>query len=128
MGTLSPDGVVEEFLDQWGNSDLRGKMQEPQVIANGPVVELTLIAVYELHQDKGYASRALQMLTTLGDENQVAISLVARPMGRELSGCAAGRSLNELIDWYTRHGFVDTTAPGDDTRTMVREPRKGARA
>jgi GNAT superfamily N-acetyltransferase len=125
MDTLSPDGIVEEFLDRWGNSDLPETMPEPTVVANGPVVELTLIAVYGPHQGRGYASRALQMLTALCDENRVTLSLVARPMGPELSltpGCPARLSIDQLIAWYTRHGFVDAT-PGDDTRAMVREPR-----
>lgn len=29
----------------------------------------------------------------------------------------------QLVAWYKRHGFVETTSPGDDTRTMVRKPR-----
>jgi hypothetical protein len=81
--------------------------------------------VYGLHQGKGYASRALQMLAVLCDEDRMTLSLVARPMGPELSltpGCPERLSTDQLIAWYTRHGFVDKTAPGDDTRTMVREP------
>lgn len=69
VGTLSPDGVVEEFQERWRTSDLRDKMPEPMVVANGPVVELTLIAVRGGHQRKGYATRTLEMLTTLCDEN-----------------------------------------------------------
>jgi len=129
MNKLSADGVVEEFLDRWAKSDLPTKMPEPMVVANGAVVELTLIAVYERYQGNGCASRALQMLTEVSDENGVVISLVARPMGSELSfapGCPATLSLERLIAWYKRHGFVETTAPGDDTHTMVREPRPTA--
>jgi hypothetical protein len=129
MDRLSPDGIVEQFLDRWSKSDLPGKMPEPMVAANGPVVELTLIAVYEAHQGKGYASCALRMLTALCDENGVISSLVARPMGPELSllpGCPARFALDQLIAWYTGHGFIETSAPGDDTHTMIREPRSRA--
>jgi ribosomal protein S18 acetylase RimI-like enzyme len=127
MNPLSPDGIVEEFLDRWRNSDLPAKMPEPMLVANGPVVELTLITVYELHQRQGHASRALQMLAALCDENGVFISLVARPMGGpefSLAPCGpASLSTDELVAWYTRHGFVETGVPGDDTRTMLRKPR-----
>jgi hypothetical protein len=126
INTLSPDGIVEEFLDRWRNSDLPEKMPEPMVIANGPLVELTLITVYGPHQKQGYASRALQMLATLCDENGVSLELVARPMGPgfSLAPCGpVGLSTDQLIAWYTRHGFVDTSAPGDDTHTMIRKPR-----
>jgi hypothetical protein len=127
MNTLSPDGIVEQFLDRWRNSDLPAKMPEPMVVANGPVVELTLITVYELHQRQGHASRALEMLAALCDENGVFISLVARPMGGpefSLAPCGpASLSTDELVAWYARHGFVETSAPGDGTRTMLRKPR-----
>ena len=127
MDTLSPDGVVEEFLEQWRNSDLRDKMPEPMLVANGPVVELTLIAVYEQHQNKGYATRALEMLTALCDANRVTIQLVARSPGPELEryapGCPASRSTKQLVGWYERRKFVDTAVPGDDTHTMTRKPR-----
>jgi GNAT superfamily N-acetyltransferase len=98
------------------------------LIDNGPLVELTAIGVYGRHQHKGYASRALRMLTALCDENGIAISLIARPLPPDLShmpGCPAKLSIDQLVAWYGRHGFVDATAPGDDTRVMVREP-KGA--
>ncbi len=126
MNTLSPDGIVEEFLDRWRNSDLPGKMPEPMVVANGAVVELTLIAVYESHQDQGNASRALQMLTALCDANGITINLVARQMPPNLSlapGCPATLTTEQLIAWYKRHGFVDALIPGDVARTMIRAPR-----
>lgn len=66
-------------------------MHEPMVVANGSVVELTLIAVYRRHQRKGYAARALEMLTTLCDENGITIRLVARQMNdSSLSSFAPG--------------------------------------
>jgi GNAT superfamily N-acetyltransferase len=130
VDTLSPDGVVEEFQERWRGSDLPNNMPEPMVIANGPVVELTLIAVYQRHQGNGYATRALQMLTTLCDENGITIGLVARQMDEAslssyMPGCPATLSSEQLliVAWYKRHGFVETTFPGDDTRTMERRPR-----
>jgi len=129
MNMLSPDGIVEEFLDRWHNSDLPEKMPEPMVVANGPVVELTLITVYGQHQRKGYASRALQMLTGICDENRMILSLVARPIGQDcsLAPCGpAGLSTDELVAWYTRYGFVETTPPGDDAHIMIRKPRPAA--
>ena len=125
MDRLSPHGIVEEFLIRWNASDLREKMPEPMLTANGPRVELTAIGVYERHQRMGYATRALQMLTTLCDENGVTIKLIARPLSLSLiPGCPAGLSTDQLIAWYSHHVFVDVTAPGDDTRTMVRQPQK----
>jgi hypothetical protein len=126
MNTLSPDGIVEEFLDRWRNSDLPEKMPEPMVIANGPLVELTLITVHGPHQDKGYASLALRMLTALCDENGATLSLVARPMGPDcsLTPCGPARlSTDQLVAWYKRHGFVETSTPGDDTHSMIRKPQ-----
>jgi hypothetical protein len=46
---LSPDAIVEEFGEQWTRSDLPQVMPEPEVVANGPLVELTTIGVYEKH-------------------------------------------------------------------------------
>jgi ribosomal protein S18 acetylase RimI-like enzyme len=127
---LSPDGVVEEFQERWRSSDLRDKMHEPMVVANGSVVELTLIAVYRRHQRKGYATRAMEMLTTLCDENGITIRLVARQMNdSSLSsfapGCPATLSTELLVAWYQRHGFIEIALQGDDTRTMQRRPRTG---
>ncbi len=123
---LSAAAVVEEFIDQWHRSDLVDKMPEPMVTDNQGVVELTAIAVYEAHQDKGYASRALRMLTALCDANGVTMKLVVRPLDPQLGltpGCPANRSADELAAWYDRHGFADAAEPGDDTRTMIRRPR-----
>ena len=118
---LSPDRVVKEYLDRWRDSELPPRMPPPVVFASGSMVDLTLIAVYGPHQGQRYASHALRMLTALCDENGVTISLVARPTGNYY--CPATRSLEQLIAWYTRHGFVETTPPGCDTRTMSRKPR-----
>ena len=126
MATLSPDAIVESFIDQWRGSDLADKMPEPGVIANGQVVELNSIGVYGPHQRQGHASRALQMLTDVCDANGVTISLVARPLDPSLlftPDCPASLSTKQLIDWYQKHGFVDTSEPGDDTHTMIRKPR-----
>ena len=127
---LSPDGVVEEFQERWRGSDLRDKMPEPLVVANGRVVELTLIAVPEPNQRKGYATQALQTLTALCDENGIAITLVARQMDQpSLShyalDCPPTLSTDLLVAWYKWHGFVEIALPGDDTRTMERKPRTG---
>jgi len=129
MDALSPAGIVEEFLERWRNSDLPEKMPEPQVVPNGQRVELILIAAYEPHQRKGYASRALRLLTALCDENGVTIELVARSMGPDLcpiAGCPPSLTTEQLIAWYERHDFVETAAPGDDTHTMIRQPRAAA--
>jgi hypothetical protein len=125
---LSPDGVVDEFQERWRRSDLRDKMPEPMLVANGPVVELTLVAVYGPHQHKGYATQALRMITVLCDENAVTIRLTARqldpgPLSHFAPGCPPTLSTEQLIAWYGRHEFVDTTVPGDNTRTMERQPR-----
>jgi hypothetical protein len=123
MGTLSSAAVVEEFVDQWRNSDLRGKMPEPMAIDNRGVVELTVIAVFDQFQRQGCASRAIKMLTALCDCNGLTIALVARPLPPEVTpGCAASLSADQLAVWYGSHGFVDAHTPGDDIRTMVRAP------
>jgi GNAT superfamily N-acetyltransferase len=129
VATLSPDGIVEEFLNRWNSSGLPEKMPEPLLVANGPVVELNLIAVRGPHQGKGHASLALRMLTVLCDENGVTLTLVARPMAPSLGfapNCPATLSVEQLVNWYVHHGFVDARAPGDDTRTMVRKPKRFA--
>ena len=100
-------------------------MPEPMVVANGGVVELTLIAVPGHNQCKGYATQALQMLTALCDENGITITLVARQMDQaSLShyalDCPATLSTDLLVAWYKRHGFIEIALPGDDTRTMER--------
>jgi ribosomal protein S18 acetylase RimI-like enzyme len=128
VDTLSPDGVVEEFQERWRRSDLPDKMPQPIVVANGPVVELILIAVYRQHQRKGHATRALQMLTTLCDENELTITLTARQMDESslssyADGCPPALSTDQLVAWYKQHGFIDTTFPGNDTRSMFRKPR-----
>ena len=51
-------------------------MPEPGLIDNGPLIELNSIGVYEVHQGKGYASRALRMLTTICDVNALTIKLL----------------------------------------------------
>lgn len=123
MGTLSAAAVVEEFIDQWHRSDLRDKMREPMATDNLGVVELTAIAVYGPHQGKGYAGRAMRMLTALCDTNGLTIKLIARPLPLNIvPGCPASLSTDQLVAWYGRYGFVDAIVPGDDTRTMVRRP------
>jgi len=129
MSTLSPDGVVEEFEVQWVKSALIDKMPLPQIVANGPFVELTALAVYGPDQRQGYASRVLRMLTSLCDANGIPMKLVARPLGPELGlphGCPASLSVDQLVRFYRGHGFVETRAPGDDTREMIRQPRPPA--
>jgi ribosomal protein S18 acetylase RimI-like enzyme len=121
---LSPAGIVEEFCERWIRSDLRHVMPEPGVLPNGPLVELTSIGVHKKHQRHGYASRALRMLTALCDANAMTIKLVARPLEDDLlPGCPATLSTEELVAWYEKHGFVETSGAGDDTREMIREPR-----
>jgi GNAT superfamily N-acetyltransferase len=125
MDTLSPTGIVEEFLELWSQSDLADKMPEPGLMPNGEFVELNTIGILDAHQGRGYASRALCMLTDLCDAHGVPIKLVARPMGPDLPftpGCPMTRTTAELVAWYTRHGFVETRGPEDDTREMVRYP------
>jgi hypothetical protein len=120
---LSPAAIVEEFGEQWIRSDLRHLMPEPGVVPNGPLVELTSIGVPEKHQGRGYASRALIMLTVLCDANAMSIELVARPLESDLlPGCPAALTTEQLVAWYQRHGFVETRSAGDDTREMVRKP------
>lgn len=128
MEVLSAAGVVEEFGEQWRRSSLSRKMPEPMIVANGLRVELMLIAVYERYQNQGLASHALQILTTLCDANRVAVELVARrldpaSLATFAPGCPAALSTEQLVSWYRKHGFVDATAPGDDTRKMIREPQ-----
>ena len=65
-------------------------MPEPMLIDNGHRVELTLISVFGPHQQRGYASRALRMLTALCDTNGVTIELVARRLGASLEKFAPG--------------------------------------
>lgn len=125
MDTLSAAAAVEEYVEQWRHSDLHDKMHAPMAINNGPVVELTAIAVYDRHQGNGYATRALQMLTAICDEHGLTIELVARPLDPGLGftpGCSANRSTSQLMTWYGRHGFVDESATCDDTHRMVRRP------
>ena len=103
-------------------------MPEPVVVAGAGVVDLMLIAVPAHNQGKGYATRALQMLTALCDDNGITITLIARQMDQaSLShyapGCPATLSTAQLIAWYGKHGFIKTAPSGDHTPTMVREPR-----
>ncbi len=98
-------------------------MREPQVVANGPYVELTSIGVYEKYQHQGHATRALRMLTALCDANAATIKLIARPLEFEiLPGCPATLSTEQLVSWYEDNGFVEISVAGDDTREMVRKP------
>jgi ribosomal protein S18 acetylase RimI-like enzyme len=120
---LSPDGIVEAFLDQWRRTDLPSVMPEPQVVANRGYVELTSMGVYGEYQRRGHGPRALTMLTDLCDANALPIKLVARALENDLlRGCPATLSTDELVAWYNRHGFVETGDAGDDTHEMVREP------
>jgi hypothetical protein len=126
---LSPAAIVEEFGEQWNRSDLRRVMPEPGVVPNGPLVELTSIGVHKKHQDQGYANQALRMLTALCDANAMTIKLVARPLESNLlPGCPATLSTEQLVAWYQKHGFVETSGAGDDTREMIRAPRMLSRA
>jgi ribosomal protein S18 acetylase RimI-like enzyme len=125
---LSPDAIVEEFGEQWHGSDLPTVMPEPGMVANGPLVELNSIGVYEKHQGNGYASRALTMLTTLCDANAMPIKLIARPLDSNLlPGCPATLLTEQLVAWYQKHGFEETGSAGDDTREMIREPKNAER-
>jgi ribosomal protein S18 acetylase RimI-like enzyme len=124
---LSPDGIVEEFGEQWRQSDLPAVMPEPGVVANGPLVELNSIGVHKKHQGKGCASRALTMLTVLCDANAMAIKLIARPLDSDLlPGCPATLLTEQLVAWYQRHGFVETGSAGHGTREMIRESKNTA--
>ena len=94
---LSAAGVVEAFGEQWRASDLPAVMPEPGLIGNRDTsggsewVELTLIAVYDEHQHRGYASRAMRILTSLCHANAMTIKLVVRQvLETELApGCPA---------------------------------------
>ena len=124
---LSPDAIVEEFGDQWHRSDLPAVMPEPGMVANGPLIELNSIGVYEKHQGNGYASRALTILTVLCDANAMTIKLIARPLLSDLlPGYPATLLTEQLVAGYQRHGFVETRSAGDDTREMIREPKHSA--
>ena len=124
---LSPDAIVEEFLSQWSRSYLRDVMPEPELVANGLLVELSSIGVYGTHQGQGYASHALRMLTALCDANAMTIMLVASPLESDLlPGCPAMLKTKLLVAWYQRHGFVETGGAGDGTREMIRRPKNMA--
>jgi len=60
---LSPAGIVEAFGDLWLQSELPRVMPPLGLLENGGVVELNLIGVFDEHQGRGYASRALKTLT-----------------------------------------------------------------
>ena len=98
---LSPDAIVEDFGEQWHRSNLPAVMPEPGVVANGTLIELTSIGVYQKHQGNGYASRALTMLTALCDANGMTIKLIARPLDSDLlPGCPATLFAAQLVAWY----------------------------
>jgi ribosomal protein S18 acetylase RimI-like enzyme len=121
---LSPDAIVDDFLEEWRRSELPQVMPEPQVVANGPYVELTSIGTYGKHQGQGHARRALAMLTALCDSNAVSIKLIARAFLEFdlLPGCPATFSTDQLVAWYKRQGFEETGDAGNDTHEMVRKP------
>ena len=125
MSILSPDGVVDEFGVLWRASDLADKMPAPELAANGLLVELTSIGVYEQHQGNGYATRALKMLIELCDKNGLEIMLVPSALDPNLGvtrGCPATLTTEELGDWYKRHGFVETRTAGEGTHEMIWKP------
>jgi len=125
-GNMSAATVVKEFERQFeAHSSLFAVMPRPMVaeLREG-AIELTFIGVYTEHQGKGYAGRALCILTALCDANGLTIELNARPeVAKLFPDCRQSRSVEELVAWYGRNGFVDTSAPGDNSPKMVRYPR-----
>jgi hypothetical protein len=119
---LSPEGIVEEFIELWKQSDLPKVMPMPDVAAVGPLVELGTIGVYDEHQGRGHMSSALRILTTLCDKNSVVIKLVPSRL-TILPGCTPSLSTEQLIEVYGRKCFVETQAESDGTREMTREPQ-----
>ena len=107
---LSPDGIVEKFEQKWNQSELPNVMPKPDVVAIGDFVELSMICVYDQHRGCGYARQALKVLTDLCDESRVAIKLVPSRQDSIVPGCSAGLTTEELVAWYSRRGFVETTA------------------
>jgi hypothetical protein len=123
MGTLTATAIVEEFLDQWRESDLHDRMPAPRLRDGAAgLVWLNQIAVYYQHQRKGYADRALRMLTALCDENDVTIKLIVAPLD-SIPGCSPTLSAEQLVNWYQGHGFEDSEDT-DLEPTMTRKPRR----
>ena len=63
--------------------------------------EVYLSSIEACHPGEGHGSLALDWLTTLADDYEVAILLEPNPFKK-------GKGLmdeDELIDWYQRHGF-----------------------
>jgi hypothetical protein len=75
--------------------------------------EVYLSSIEACHPGEGHGSLALDWLTTLAEDYEVAILLEPEPFKR-------GKGLmgeDELIDWYQRHGFQQT-----EFRLMVYVP------
>lgn len=109
-------------MDEWMRSDFHNKMPAPVLHENGDAVDLTTIATFREHQGKGYACRALKLLTDLADQRSMVIHLHAFKLPDQLTGCPASLNDAELIEWYRRNYFVEVE-PGSFPVAMTRQPR-----
>lgn len=111
-----------------------GALYDPAVRLYGDEVEVTLVDRFsaqiplEPHEvylsriesrypGEGHGSLALNWLTTLADDYEVAIVLTPEPVGERKN-----MSEDDLTAWYERHGFKDT---GDRLMVYVPDALKG---
>jgi len=101
-------------------------MLKPGLLPEVGLVELSSLCVLTEHQNNGCATRALRLLMDLCDQHEMPINLVARPLDVPFlcPGCPPTLKTDELLAFYGKHGFIDLTIPGDDTRTMIRRPKR----
>ena len=97
------DGVVTLELKPWDGG-----------------IRLSLISVPEQFRGKGYASKAMKVLTQIADKHGVKMTLDAAPQGDD------GLNKAQLFKWYERHGFhrLPYTMQKKLSDAMERPPKK----
>jgi hypothetical protein len=116
---VSPDAFIEDFHDRRraaGLGDEHGVIVE--LSSSLPsVVSFDQFIIAAVLRGQGLASRVVDLLTQMSDEEGFALVLIPRRLDD------AGLSDAELTAWYRRRGFVD--APTDNTpRQTRREPTR----
>lgn len=136
VGGTTDDTPAERFLDQVWDATYPHPFMRGQRIYGGAVIEVNknidnrtsgihISDILAIEPRQGHGATALKALCDLADELGVTLDLTAKAY---MTGPEAKTrmSTKQLVDWYSKFGFVKKRGNAQDGYDMVRKSPNGA--